>query len=148
DTFWFSAVETEVYAMATLMLALLWWLGLRWVDAIDEPRDNKWLLLIALVVGMSFGVHSMALLAIPSIGYLYYFKKYPQVSIKNFCFATIVVVAVLLVVCGFFCPYTMILFRQSENFFINSIGSPFSSGTIIAFCRVKCLFFFGLKRTR
>ncbi len=148
DTFWFSAVETEVYAMATFMLALLLWLGLRWIDAIDEPRGNKWLLLIALVVGMSFGVHFMALLAIPSIGYLYFFKKYPKVTVKNFIIANIVVVAVLLVVFGFLLPYTMIFFGKSEIFFVNSIGLPFNSGTIIAFVLLISFFVFGLKYTR
>jgi len=148
DTFWFSAVETEVYAMATFMLALLLWLGLRWIDAIDEPRGNKWLLLIALVIGMSFGVHFMALLAIPSIGYLYYFKKYPQVTVKNFIIANILVVAVLLFVFGFLLPYTMIFFGKSEIFFVNAIGLPFNSGSIIAFAVVVSLFVFGLKYTR
>lgn len=148
DTFWFSAVETEVYAMATFMLALLLWLGLRWIDAIDEPRGNKWLLLIALVLGMSFGVHFMALLAIPSIGYLYYFKKYPKVTVKNFIIANILVVAVLLFVFLFLLPYTMIFFGRSEIFFVNSIGLPFNSGTIIAFSVVVALFVFGLKWTR
>ena len=148
DTFWFSAVETEVYAMATFMLALLLWLGLRWVDAIDEPRGNKWLLLIALVVGMSFGVHFMALLAIPSIGYLYFFKKYPKVTVKNFIIANIAVVAVLLVVFGFLLPYTMIFFGKSEIFFVNSIGLPFNSGTIIAFVLLISFFVLGLKYTR
>lgn len=148
DTFWFSAVETEVYAAATFMLALLLWLGLRWVDDIDNARGNKWLLLIALVIGMSFGVHFMALLAIPSIGYLYYFKKYPNVTIKNFIIANIAVVAVLLVVFGFLLPYTMIFFGKSEIFFVNSIGLPFNSGTIIAFAVVVALFVFGLKYTR
>ena len=147
DTFWFSAVETEVYAMATFMLALLLWLGLRWVDTIDEPRGNKWLLLISLVVGMSFGVHFMALLAIPSIGYLYYFKKYPQVTVKNFIMANLVVVAILLVVFGFLFPYTMIFFGKSEIFFVNSMSLPFNSGTIIAFAIVVSLFVFGLKIT-
>lgn len=148
DTFWFSAVETEVYAAATFMLALLLWLGLRWVDAIDTPRGNKWLLLISLVIGMSFGVHFMALLAIPSIGYLYYFKRYPEVTIKNFIIANIVVVAVLLVVFGFLLPYTMIFFGKSEIFFVNSIGLPFNSGTIIAFALLVAFFVFGLKVTR
>jgi len=148
DTFWFSAVETEVYAMATFMLALLLWLGLRWIDAIDEPRGNKWLLLISLVVGMSFGVHFMALLAIPSIGYLYFFKKYPKVTVKNFIIANIAVVAVLLVVFGFLLPYTMIFFGKSEIFFVNSIGLPFNSGTIIAFALLVSFFVFGLKFTR
>ena len=148
DTFWFSAVETEVYAMATFMLALLLWLGLRWIDAIDEPRGNKWLLLIALVIGMSFGVHFMALLAIPSIGYLYFFKRYPKVTVKNFIIANIVVVTVLLVAFLFLLPYTMIFFGKSEIFFVNSIGLPFNSGTIIAFVLVISAFVFGLKITR
>ncbi len=148
DTFWFSAVETEVYAMATFMLALLLWLGLRWIDAIDEPRGNKWLLLIALVIGLSFGVHFMALLAIPSIGYLYYFKKYPKTTVQNFIIANIVVVAILLFVFLFLLPYTMIFFGKSEIFFVNSIGLPFNSGTIIAFAVVVSLFIFGLKWTR
>src|SRR5690554_3731777 len=97
---------------------------------------------------MSFGVHFMALLAIPSIGYLYYFKKYPQVTIKNFIIANILVVAILLVVFGFILPYTMIFFGKSEIFFVNSIGLPFNSGTIIAFAIVVSLFIFGLKITR
>src|SRR5690554_1668950 len=68
DTFWYSAVEAEVYATATMMFALLLWLGLRRVDDIDEARGNKWLLVIDMVIGMSFGVHFMALLTMPSIG--------------------------------------------------------------------------------
>src|SRR5690554_4110197 len=148
DTFWFSAVETEVYAMATFMLALLLWLGLRWVDALDEPCGNKWLLLIALVVGMSFGVHFMALLAIPSIGYLYFFNRYPQVTVKNFIIVNIVVVAVLLVTFLFLLPFTMTFFGKSEIFFVNSIGLPFNSGTLIAFAVVVSLFVVGLKISR
>src|SRR5690606_17897398 len=89
-----------------------------------------------------------ALLAIPSIGYLYYFKKYPKVTVKNFLIANILVVAVLLVVFGFLLPYTMIFFGKSEIFFVNSIGLPFNSGTIIAFAVVISLFVFGLKYTR
>lgn len=148
DTLWFSAVETEVYAAATFMLALLLWLGLRWVDDMDKPRGNKWLLLISLVIGMSFGVHFMALLAIPSIGYLYYFKKYPEVTIKNFIVANVIVVAILLITFLFLLPYTMVFFGKSEIFFVNTFGLPFNSGTIIAFAIVVGLFIFGLKLTR
>ncbi|MDN3710228.1 DUF2723 domain-containing protein, partial [Myroides ceti] len=96
DSFWFSAVEAEVYATAMLLISVLLWLGIRWIDDIDKPRGNKWLLVIALVIGLSFGVHFMALLTIPSIGFLYYFKKYPTVTIKNFIIANIVIVAILL----------------------------------------------------
>ena len=75
DSFWFNAVEAEVYAMATLILAILFWLGLKWVDDFQNQRADKWLVLISFVVGLSFGVHFMGLLAIPCIGLLYYFKK-------------------------------------------------------------------------
>src|SRR4051812_33840142 len=67
DSFWASAVEAEVYAMASLFIALLFWLGLRWEQDMDSPRGNRWLLIISLVIGLSFGVHFMALLAIPAI---------------------------------------------------------------------------------
>ena len=82
DSFWYNAVEAEVYAMATFLIALLFWLGLRWEQEINTPRGNKWLLIISLVIGLSFGVHFMALLAFPAIGFLYYFKKYENVTLK------------------------------------------------------------------
>ena len=73
DSFWFNAVETEVYAMATLIMAILVWLALRWEQDMDKPRGNRWLVLIAFVIGLSFGVHFMGLLTIPAIGLIYYF---------------------------------------------------------------------------
>ena len=79
DTFWFSAVETEVYAMATLIMAILFYLGLRWESEMHEPRGNKWLLLICFVIGLSFGVHFMGLLAIPAIVMIYYFKNQKEI---------------------------------------------------------------------
>ena len=75
DSFWYNAVEAEVYAMATLILSVLFWLGLKWADDFENERSNKWLILISFVVGLSFGVHFMGLLAIPSIGLVFYFKK-------------------------------------------------------------------------
>ncbi len=83
DSFWFNAVEAEVYAMASLFIALLLWLGLRWEQEMHTPRGNKWLLIISLVVGLSFGVHFMALLTIPSIGFIYYFKNYEKITTKK-----------------------------------------------------------------
>jgi uncharacterized membrane protein YfcA len=84
DSFWFNAVETEVYAMATLIMAILFYLGLRWEQDMDQPRGNKWLILISFVIGLSFGVHFMGLLTIPAIGLIYSFKNYKTVTIKNF----------------------------------------------------------------
>src|SRR6056300_1466708 len=96
DSFWFNAVETEVYAMATLIMSILFWLGLRWEQDMDKPRGNRWLILIAFVIGLSFGVHFMGLLTIPAIGLIYYFKNYKKVTIKNFIIANIISVAILL----------------------------------------------------
>ena len=67
DSFWFNAVEAEVYAMATLIMSILFYLGLRWEADMNKPRGNKWLLLICFVIGLSFGVHFMGLLTIPAI---------------------------------------------------------------------------------
>ena len=84
DSFWASAVEAEVYAMASLFIALLFWLALRWEEDMHTPRGNRWLLLISLLIGLSFGVHFMALLTIPSIGFLYYFKNYKKITLVSF----------------------------------------------------------------
>ena len=79
DTFWFSAVETEVYAMATLIMAIMFYLGLRWEFDMHEKRGNKWLLLICFIIGLSFGVHFMGLLVIPAIVMIYYFKNQKEI---------------------------------------------------------------------
>lgn len=148
DTFWYSAVEAEVYATAMFLISLLLWLGLRWIDDYEKPRGNKWLILIGLVIGLSFGVHFMALLTIPSIGYLYYFKKYPKVTPKNFIIANVVIVGILLFVFMFLLPYTLAFFGKSEIFFVNTFGLPFNSGTILAFVILIALFVGGINYTK
>jgi len=79
DSFWFNAVETEVYAMATFIMTLMFYLALRWEKDMFKPRGNRWLILIAFVIGLSFGVHFMGLLTIPAIGLIYYFKNYKTI---------------------------------------------------------------------
>jgi len=148
DSFWFNAVEAEVYAMATLFIALLFWLGLRWEQDMHTPKGNKWLLLISLIVGLSFGVHFMALLTIPAIGFLYFFKNYKKVTIKNFILANIIIVAVLLFIFKLLLPYTLAFFGKMEIFMVNSVGLPFDSGTIFATLLIIAFFYFGLKYTR
>lgn len=148
DSFWFNAVETEVYAMASLIMALLLWLGLKWVDDLDNPRGNKWIILISFVVGLTFGIQFMGFLAIPSIGLLYYFKKYKTTTIKNFLLANIISVAILLLVYKFSLTYVLKLFGWSEVFFINNLGLPFNSGTIIMGLIFIGIFFFALRYTR
>jgi hypothetical protein len=148
DSFWFNAVEAEVYAMASLLIALLFWLGLRWEQDMNTPRGNKWLLIISLVVGLSFGVHFMALLTIPAIGFLYFFKNYEKVTIKNFIIANLVVVAVLLFIFILLLPLTMAFFGKTEIFMVNEMGMPFNSGTIFVALAFIAFFYFGLRYTR
>jgi hypothetical protein len=148
DSFWFNAVEAEVYAMASLFIALLFWLGLRWEQDMHTPRGNRWLLLISLIVGLSFGVHFMALLTIPAIGFLYFFKNYKKVTVKNFLLANVIIVAVLLFIFKLLLPYTLAFFGKMEIFMVNSFGLPFNSGTIFSALLMLTTFYFGLKYTR
>ena len=147
DSFWFSAVEAEVYAMSSFLMALLLWLGLRWEAEMNQPRGHKWLLLISFVVGLSFGVHILSLLVIPSIVFIYFFKNY-TVTIKNFLIANVVAILVLAFVFKFLFPMTLKYFSVMELFFVNSIGLPFNSGSIIALIILVALFYYGLKYTR
>jgi len=148
DSFWFNAVETEVYAMASLVMASLLWMGLKWTDNLDSPRGNRWLVLISFVVGLTFGVQFMGFLAIPSIGLLYYFKKYKTTTVKNFLLANIAVITVLMLVYKFSLTYVLKVFGWSEVFFINSIGLPFNSGTIIMGLIFAATFYYALRYTR
>ena len=148
DSFWYNAVEAEVYAMATFLIALLFWLGLRWEQEFETPRGNKWLLIISLVIGLSFGVHFMALLAFPAIGFLYFFKKYKTVTVKSFLIANVVIIAILLFIFKLLLPYTLAFFGKTEIFMVNSLGMPFNSGTIFAFLLIIAAFYFGLNYTK
>ncbi len=148
DSFWFNAVETEVYAMASLIMALLLWMGLKWTDSLQDDRGNKWLLLICFVVGLTFGIQFMGFLAIPSIGLLYYFKKYKKTTVKNFIIANAIVIGILMLVYKFSLTYILKLFGWSEVFFINEIGLPFNSGTIIMGLIFVAVFYFALRYTR
>ena len=148
DSFWFNAVETEVYAMATLIMSVLFYLSLRWEKDMDNPRGNRWLILIAFIIGLSFGVHFMGLLTIPAIGLIYYFKNYKTVTVKNFIIANVVSVAILLFIFKLLLPNALKLFSAFEIFFVNTIGLPFNSGTIIAGFVLIAAFYFGIKYTR
>ncbi|MGK0307952.1 MAG: hypothetical protein ACI8RP_000908 [Urechidicola sp.] len=148
DSFWFSAVEGEVYAMSSFLMALLFWLALRWEAEMHKPQGNKWLLLISFVVGLSFGVHILSLLVIPSIVFIYFYKNYKGITPKKFILANIASITVLLFVFKFLFPFTLKYFSALELFFVNSIGLPFNSGSIIAMLILIAAFFFGLNYTR
>ena len=148
DSFWFNAVEAEVYAMASLFIALLLWLGLRWEQDMHTPRGNRWLLIISLVIGLSFGVHFMALLALPSIGFIYFFKNYKTVTVKNFIIANVVIVAILLFIFKLLLPYTLAIYGKTEIFMVNNMGLPFNSGTLFVFLVMVSSFYFTLRYTK
>ena len=148
DSFWFNAVETEVYAMATLIMAVMFYLGLRWQNEMHTSKGNRWLILISFVVGLSFGVHFMGLLTIPAIGLLYYFKNYKTITLKNFIIANVAVVAILLFVFKLLAPNILRYFSALEIFFVNSVGLPFNSGSIIAFILLVLVIYLGLKYTK
>lgn len=148
DSFWFNAVETEVYAMATLIMAVMFYLGLRWEKEMNTPRGDRWLILISFIVGLSFGVHFMGLLTIPAIGLLYYFKNYKTITLKNFIIANLVVDAILLFVFKLLAPNILRYFSVLEIFFVNNLGLPFNSGSVIALILLISVIYFGLNYTR
>ena len=147
DSFWFNAVEAEVYAMATLILSILFWLGLKWESEFDTERSDRWLILISFVIGLSFGVHFMGLLALPSIGLIYYFKKYSKFDFKKFVLANIISVSILLFIFKLLLPSTLKLFGYLEVFFVNELGLPFNSGTIFTGFLLVFLLYSSIKYT-
>ncbi len=131
DTFWFSASEGEVYAMASFFTAIIVWLITKWDAVADTERGNKWLVVISLFIGLSIGVHLMAILAVPLVCYVYYARKY-KFSIKSFIFANIITLGVLIFTFKIIFPVTMTFFGKTEIYVVNNFGMPFHSGSIIA----------------
>ncbi|MEA1886431.1 MAG: DUF2723 domain-containing protein [Bacteroidota bacterium] len=127
DTFWFSAVEGEVYGTSSLMTALVFWAILKWENVADEPYANRWLILIAYVIGLSIGVHLLNLLAIPAIVFVYYFRKY-EFSWKGFTYAIILSIAFIAIIMWGLLPGFIILASKFELFLVNTIGLPYNSG--------------------
>lgn len=143
DSFWFSAVEGEVYAMSSLFTAVVFWAILRWEEVADHRTGFRWLLLISYIIGLSIGVHLLNLLAIPAIVYVYYYKKYTY-SNKGFIIAGIISLAILTVIMYLVIPGIVELAGKFELFFVNSIGMPFNSGTIIYFLLITVIIAGGL----
>jgi hypothetical protein len=143
DSFWFSAVEGEVYAMSAFFTAVVFWAILRWEEVADQRHGYRWLLLIAYLVGLSIGVHLLNLLAIPAIVYVYYFKKY-DFSFKGFFVAGTISILILGVIMYLIIPQIVNLAGKFELFFVNSIGMPFNSGTIIYFLVITAAIVGGL----
>ncbi len=130
DTFWFSAVEGEVYAMSSLFTAVVFWAILKWEDAANDKYANRWLILIAYLMGLSIGVHLLNLLAIPAIVLVYYFKKF-EVN-RNGILKALGISAVLLVgILYGIIPYTVKVASWFELLFVNSFGAPYNTGIAV-----------------
>ncbi|MBE0650089.1 MAG: DUF2723 domain-containing protein [Bacteroidales bacterium] len=147
DSFWFSAVEAEVYASSIFITALTFWAILRWEEVADHESGFRWLLLIAYLTGLAIGIHLLNLLTIPAIVYVYYFKKY-KFSWKGFIGAGFAGVFILAIVMYGVIRQAVNLAGLTELFFVNSLGLPFNSGTIFYFIVLIGLIFFGLRYTR
>lgn len=129
DTFWFSAVEGEVYALSSLFTAVVFWAILKWENIADEKYANRWLILIAYLMGLSIGVHLLNLLAIPAIVFVYYFKKYP-VTRKGVIKALLVSVLILGSIMYVIIPGVVKVATLFELVFVNGFGLPFRSGLL------------------
>ncbi len=129
DSFWFSAVESEVYAMSSLFTAFVFWAILKWEDEADHPFSNRWIILIAYIIGLSIGVHLLNLLAIPAICLVYYFKKY-KVSTKGILITLMLSVVILGFIMGFVIKGLLKVASWFELLFVNSFSLPLNSGLL------------------
>lgn len=131
DSFWFSAVEAEVYAMSSFFTAIVIWALLKW-DVIEDPREeNRWMIFIAYLVGLSIGVHLLNLVALPALALIYYFKKYPNPNLKGGIIAMVLGGLALIIINNIIIPGLPSLAGSMEIFFVNSIGLPFGSGIVV-----------------
>ncbi|SFH84083.1 glycosyltransferase family 117 protein [Halpernia frigidisoli] len=132
DSFWFSAVEGEVYSMASLFIALILWLITKWENEFHDDDNERWIILIFFIVGLSVGVHMMCMLVIPAVCLIYYARNY-TFSWKSFLIANFVTLIILALVFKGVFPFVMAMFGKLEIFFVNGLGLPFHSGTILGF---------------
>lgn len=131
DTFWFSAVEGEVYAYSSMFTALVFWLILKWEDHADEPHSDRWLVLIFYLTGLSIGVHLLNLLCLPAIALVYYYKRNPKANLKGSLVALIVSMLLVAAVLYGVVPGIVKVGGWFEWFFTNDLGMPFNVGMIV-----------------
>ncbi len=147
DSFWFSAEEAEVYAMSSLFTALVFWAILKWEEQADEPYANRWIVLIAFLMGLSVGVHLLNLLAIPAIVFVYYFKKY-KISTKGIIGASLVSMLLIAVTLwGLIIVGTPNLLAYFDLFFVNTLGMPYNSGAVFCMLLIFAALAYGIYYT-
>ncbi|MDP4291511.1 MAG: DUF2723 domain-containing protein, partial [Bacteroidota bacterium] len=143
DSFWFSAVEGEVYAMSSLFTALVFWAILRWEREAEQPYHWRWLLLIAYLMGLSIGVHLLNLLTIPALCFIFYFRKYKS-SAKGIFLTAFISLCILVAVMYGIIPLTVEFAGKLELDFVNVLHLPFNLGTVVYFLLIIGLITFGL----
>ncbi|MCI6294856.1 MAG: DUF2723 domain-containing protein [Bacteroidales bacterium] len=131
DTFWFSAVEGEVYAYSSMFTALVFWLILKWEEHADEPHSDRWLVLIFYLTGLSIGVHLLNLLCLPAIALVYYYKRKPDANLKGSLVALAISMLLVAAVLYGVVPGIVKVGGWFEWFFVNDLGMPFNTGVII-----------------
>ena len=131
DTFWFSAVEGEVYAYSSLFTAVVFWLMLKWEDHADEPHSDRWLIFIAYLTGLSIGVHLLNLLCLPALVLVYYFRRYPQANARGSLVALAGSFALVAAVLYGIVPGIVKVGGWFELLFVNTFGLPFNTGLIV-----------------
>ena len=131
DTFWFSAVEGEVYAFSSLFTAIVFWLILKWEDVADQPHSDRWLILIAYLTGLSIGVHLLNLLCLPAIVLVYYYKKVPNANAKGSLLALLASMILVAVVLYGIVPGIVKVGGWFELLFVNVLSMPFNTGVIV-----------------
>ncbi|MCT2408783.1 DUF2723 domain-containing protein [Chryseobacterium antibioticum] len=147
DTFWFSAVEGEVYSMASMFIALLVWLVTKWENEYKAADNERWVILIFFILGLSVGVHMMCMLAVPAVCLVYYARNY-KFTWKSFIWANAITLLILSIVFKIIFPLIMTMFGKLEIFFVNGLGMPFHSGTIAAFILMAGASYFMIKYAR
>ncbi len=147
DTFWFSAIEGEVYAMSSLFTAIAFWAILQWENIADKPHSTRWLVLIAYLMGLSIGVHILNLLTIPALVFVYYFKKEPNVTKFGIFKALVVSGAILLAINAIIIPYTIAIGAWLDRIFVNSFDLPVNSGLTLFVLIVFALAAWGIYYT-
>ena len=131
DTFWFSAVEGEVYAYSSAFTAVVFWLILKWEDHADEPHSDRWLVLIAYMTGLSIGVHLLNLLCIPAIVLVYCYRRFPNIELKGSLIALAVSFVIVAAVLYGVVPGIITVGGWFELFFVNTLGCPFNTGEVV-----------------
>ena len=131
DTFWFSAVEGEVYAYSSAFTAIVFWLILKWEDHADEPHSDRWLVLIAYMTGLSIGVHLLNLLCLPAIVLVYCYRRFPHIELKGSLLALVGSFVLVAAVLYGVVPGIITVAGWLELLFVNTLGCPFNTGEII-----------------